>query len=366
MVEHLGDEFEFRIVTRDRDALDTKPYKGVKVDDWNSVGKAKVFYASSRTIGLWGVARLLRQTPHDVLYLNSFFSYGFTALPLMARRMGMAPKKPCVIAPRGEFSVGALALKSWKKRPYLKTVRALGLYSGLTWQASSLYEKEDIEEKCGSLTCRIIVASNLPPSVKGSAQDHLTPELHKGPLRVVFLSRITPMKNLDFALRTIKKVRPQLVFNIYGPIRDGAYWHRCKELIEALPENIAVEYCGSVTPDSVSGIMAQHDLFFLPTLGENYGHVIPEALCAGTPVLIADTTPWRHLAEAAVGWDLPLQAGENVFAERIEEVARMPVEVRSDWRMRIAKWAASKLSDTDVIEANRNLFVCAAEAKFHF
>jgi len=28
-------------------------------------------------------------------------------------------------------------------------------------------------------------------------------------------------------------------------------------------------------------VLASHDLFFLPTLGENYGHVIVEALGVG-------------------------------------------------------------------------------------
>ena len=92
MVDHLGDEFDIRIVTRDRDVFDIKPYPEVKVDAWNTLRKAQVFYASKRTITLAGIAQLLRATPHDVLYLNSFFAYGFTLLPLLARRLCLAPK----------------------------------------------------------------------------------------------------------------------------------------------------------------------------------------------------------------------------------------------------------------------------------
>lgn len=44
-VDHLGDEFHIRIITRDRDALGTEPYAGVVIDHWNTVGKAQVFYA---------------------------------------------------------------------------------------------------------------------------------------------------------------------------------------------------------------------------------------------------------------------------------------------------------------------------------
>lgn len=70
-VDNLGDEFDIRIVTRDRDALDTEPYPNVQIDAWNKVGKAQVFYASDKTVNLRDIAKLMRDTPHDVLYLNS-------------------------------------------------------------------------------------------------------------------------------------------------------------------------------------------------------------------------------------------------------------------------------------------------------
>lgn len=52
------------------------------------------------------LARMIADTPYDLLYLNSFFDPIFTLRPLLARRMGWTPRKPVVIAPRGEFSAG--------------------------------------------------------------------------------------------------------------------------------------------------------------------------------------------------------------------------------------------------------------------
>src|SRR3546814_17574361 len=49
-------------------------------------------------------------------------------------------------------------------------------------------------------------------------------------------------------------------------------------------------------------------------LGENYGHVIAEALEAGLRLLISDQTPWRGLAEAGVGHD---QIGRASCRERV-------------------------------------------------
>ena len=45
-VDWLGDEFEFQIVTADRDIGDKCPYPGIRRDDWQMVGKGQVRYVS--------------------------------------------------------------------------------------------------------------------------------------------------------------------------------------------------------------------------------------------------------------------------------------------------------------------------------
>lgn len=365
LVEHLGDEFDFRIVTKDRDALDTRPYPDVAVNEWNRVGKAQVYYASPDSLTLGKISRLIRETPHDVLYLNSFFSTRFTALPLVARRMGILPDRPVVLAPRGEFSAGALKLKSWKKCPYLFLVRMLGVYRGISWQASSEHEVADIRRNMGKKTAgSIIVAPNLPPpqNDKFSEPGQQYCRRSGDPLRTVFLSRISPMKNLHFALKVLARVSVPVVFNIYGPVRDEEYYKHCRSFLQELPSNVTVEYKGSVAPTEVPDIMVAHDLFFLPTKGENYGHVISEALLAGTPVLIADTTPWRDLEEAGVGWDLPLNHEEQ-FRECIERCFQLDAADYRQWRQKIKHYAAERLSDPQRIEANRRLFLQAANTE---
>jgi len=353
MVEHLGDELDFRIVTRDRDALDTAPYPGIQVDGWNRVGKALVFYASPRTLTLRGVGKLIRQTPHDVLYLNSFFNPHFTILPLLVRRLGLIPRRPCVIAPRGEFSPGALKLKAWKKRPYLWLARALGLYSGLTWQASSDQEAEEIRRALGRVADRIMVAPDLPSLVSAQRLDQRI-RTEDGPLRVVFLSRITPMKNLDYALRVLGQVRVPVEFNIYGPVWDGTYWRECERLMQVLPPHIKAEYRGEVPPEDVPEVFLEHDLFFFPTRGENFGHVILESLSVGTPVLISDQTPWTDDGTGACTvWSLEAPL---VFVVAIEQMAKLSEEERQ--RIRFAALAMAKkfIERSDLKERSLQLF----------
>lgn len=43
-------------------------------------------------------------------------------------------------------------------------------------------------------------------------------------------------------------------------------------------------------------------LFLLPTHSENFGLVVAESMAAGVPVVVTDTTPWRQLNAAQLGW----------------------------------------------------------------
>ena len=358
-VDHLGDEFDIRIVTRDRDALDTAPYPGVEVDAWNVVGKAQVFYASKQMLTLRGVGRLLRDTPHDLLYLNSFFAFTFTGLPLLARRFGLAPKGPCVIAPRGEFSAGAILLKARKKRLYLALSRVISLYRDLHWQASSEFEAQDIRRELGALAKSIHCAPDLPPKFQTESDAPSKQQARAlGPLRIIFLSRISPMKNLDFLLRVLIGVAQPVELAIHGPVEDKEYWAICESLIAQLPKHVTASYQGELRPDEVHDVLAANDLFILPTRGENFGHVILESLTAGTPVLISDQTPWQ--ADAA-GGITALSLGEaSRWTEEINSWARLDFVQLKNLRLVARSIAEKTINNKQVTLANKTLFEKAA------
>jgi glycosyltransferase involved in cell wall biosynthesis len=356
MVDQLGDDIDFRILTSDRDALDDAPYSTVALDAWNKIGNARVYYVPPRKQTLGGFLNLIEDTSYDVLYLNSFFDPIFTQRPLTLRRLGLLPTTPVVIAPRGELSRGALSIKPWKKVPYRWFAATLGLYRGLIWQASSDREAEDIRRAMGATVQNISVARNVPPlPISNEAQNNKSLK-DGGPFRVVFLSRITPKKNLNFALSVLARVKTAVHFDIYGPIEVASYWRKCQALFAKLPSNVSVQYHGAVTHSKVSKILGCHDLLFLPTRGENYGHVILEALSVGTPVLIADTTPWRNLEEQRLGWDLTLD-DEQAFADCIHEASKLSAEAVRLWRERVYTFACQYTAVTDDLSANRNLFM---------
>ncbi|RYE99488.1 MAG: glycosyltransferase, partial [Oxalobacteraceae bacterium] len=176
----------------------------------------------------------------------------------------------------------------------------------------------DIRNVLGSE--RIVVASNMVGIASASAANISVPAL-EGPIRVVFLSRITSKKNLIGAIDILARVSCPVEFDIHGIIEDTAYWAECQQHIAALPGHVTARYVGEVKPNRVEEVLAPYDLFLFPTLGENYGHVIREALSAGLPVLVSDQTPWRGLVERGAGADLSLE-NSAAFVRWIEDFHR--------------------------------------------
>lgn len=374
LVEVLGDEFDFRIITSDHDLGSNRPYSGVLADTWLPVDKAQVMYLSAKGRSLPAMFRLLRSLDYDVLYLNSFFARRFSMLPVMLQKLRLIPRRPTLLAPRGEFSEGALALKPKRKALYLKISTRLGLYRNVVWHASSQYEAEDIRralplsdqttiivanplsEANAQLprnVAKILVASDTPSTTRSSPNDDLSRGKIAGQLDVVFLSRIARMKNLDAALLYLGDLHGQVRFDIYGPIEDAAYWEQCRRIIAQLPANVQVTYCGEVPREAVLSTLASYHLFLLPTCGENFGHVIHEALSAGCPVLISDRTPWRDLETLGVGWDLPLEEPER-FRTVLQQCVDMDAETHRALSQRAQQYGTQCSTDPAVVEQNRS------------
>lgn len=361
MVDSLAGHYWFKIITLDRDMGDKESYADIKINDWNEVGQALVYYSEPTNHTFNNIIKLAKETPHDVIYLNSFFSWDFTIKPLLLRKIGLIPKKtPIVLAPRGEFSTGALNLKLLKKKTFISIAKLLGIYNDLVWQASSQFEKDDITRVMGK-QCDVFIAPDLPAPSKFDSSPIFKPK-HPGSIKCIFLSRISPMKNLKGALGTLKRVKGQVELNIYGPIENIDYWKECQTIIYALPENITVNYKGLLDHGHVAQAFSENHLFLFPTLGENFGHVIIESLVAGCPVLISDQTPWRNLEQEGVGWDLPLNRPE-LFKEVLQDCIDMGNEEYIKMSQKAREFGIMRSNDEKVLNANRNLFKYAIEKK---
>ena len=354
IVDTLGDDFNFKLITRDRDFGDTEAYKEINSDTFQRVGNADVLYLSPKKLSPLSLCRRIRSIDYDAIYLNSFFNFYFTIIPLLLMRFSFIPSGSIILASRGEFSPGALAIKSFKKRIYIALAKMLGLYKNVLWHASSEHEAKNIRRYFGKKT-RIFIVPNLASPYKVTDNSKEEKNKEKGHLKIIFLSRISRKKNLDGALNMLKELKGKVEFNIYGPIEDEIYWAECNNIISDLPENIKVEYCGSIEHNEVNAVMREHDIFFFPTHGENFGHVILEAFCAACPVVISDQTPWLNLDKKGVGYDLPLDKPER-FVDILQKWIDMNNLEYMLFHKKAREYGMKFATDKHLVEETRQLF----------
>ena len=349
MLSELAGDYAFKIVARDRPPGASLPL--TQSGAWTERDLAQVQYCSISWRGAEGLSDLLRTSNYDVLALNGFFDREFTIPALTLRRLGRIPPKPTVLSVHGEMAAAALRLKAGRKRAYIALSRQSKLLRSVWMHATSAREADDIDaQDLGSKG--ILNAPNLARLVSSDAS---RTKLSDGTLRLVFVGRVARMKNLHFAIDVLRQVRTQVTFEIVGPIVDPAYWSELRHSLSSLPKHIKVTHCGEIANDLVPDRIAGADLFFLPTLGENFGHAIFEALSSGVPVLISDRTPWQNLAGQSAGWTLPL-CEPRAFVAAIETLAAMTAPKRAALRAGARALAERYVIDRDASGAARRMF----------
>ncbi|GLT20763.1 hypothetical protein GCM10007933_02150 [Zoogloea oryzae] len=354
IVELLSTNAEVKVLTQAYDVGSKTVMGDVVPDSWIRLPQCSVYYSSGSLKVLMQIVAAGRVKDTDVVfYLNSFFAFTLSILFFILKRFGFVKASSKVIlAPRGEFSEGALMLKPLKKRVFISLSKLARLHDGITWHATSDEESKDIARVFGDgVTVRVapnIVDMRIRQKVFETKKEG-------GRLKLIFLSRISPKKNLEYALKILMSVRAEVAFDIYGPKEDNDYWICCEELIKKLPSNVVVRYMGPVDVDEVPDVIARYHLFILPTLGENFCHAIAEALQCGCPVLVSDQTPWRGLAEQGVGWDIPL-ANSSGFSEVVEFMAGMGDESFGGMRLKIKDYISEKVLQSDASAMTLRVF----------
>ena len=352
VVELLGDKYEFHIITGDRDWGGCESYKNVNINCWNDVGKAKVYYLSKECQSWTKISELLQSNNYQLIYLNSFCSLVFSIIPIMIDWLKLKWKIPILLAPRGELSKQAFKDKAIRKNIYRYFMKYMGIARKCYWHVSSRDEKQDVIKKLKVYESTIYIAPDIS-GIECIGQSVCAKSV--GEIKIAFLSRICPGKNLDGALRILAKLKGKVQFNIYGIIDDEKYWQKCKQIIKELPSNIDVCYQGELQRHNLIITMAGHDLFFFPTTTENYGHVIHEALRAGLPVIISDRTPWHDVEKNGAGWECRFECEEE-FVDKLQKCTDMPGEEFQIYKENALRYGRAVAQNAEVVESNGRMF----------
>ena len=147
------------------------------------------------------------------------------------------------------------------------------------------------------------------------------PDIGDRPI-VLFLGRLNFKKGLDILTHAfagaVRAADAHLV--IAGP--DDGMSAKARAWIDSYGLRARTTFTGMVTGVRKLELLADSDLFVLPSYSENFGIAVIEAMACGLPVAISDKVNlWREVAGADAGWVTP---------PRCEPFQRAIVEALSD------------------------------------
>jgi len=251
------------------------------------------------------LVRLLRREKVRLVVANSLFAPSTRSVLLST---ALWPELRPVVLPRGELDPGALAINPRRKRLFIAFLKALGQDRRVCFAATSDLERRNVARVFPGGELRILPCIPVSPD--------RVPFQARPPgatLRLVFNSRISPKKGLHLAVAAVNELPDDwdVTYDIYGSV-ESDYGRHCINLAQKGPHPERFRWLGIHAPADILIGLGEYHAMLLPTQGENFGHAIFEALAAGTPVLIPDTTPWTATVRAGAGMLLETLTGEAV------------------------------------------------------
>jgi len=268
-----------------------------------------------------------------------------------ARIMAEKREIPLVISPRGMLEDWALKRSAWKKQCMLLIAETKNLKKASCFHATSIQEYKSI--RSFGLDTAIAVIPNgvdipdaeaIPPR---SSLVHWLPELGMAPY-VLFLSRLHPKKGLETLLKLtpqIKKDFPNIHFVIAGT-GDVDYCKQLQSFVDSVTEKPWIHFTGYLHGAVKSAALAHAEVFILPSLSENFGIVVAEALAHKTPVITTHETPWQSLVERGCGWWVP--CGGESLKNALFEALEMSDNDRKEMGERGRKFIAEEFAWSDI------------------
>lgn len=346
LVSQLKEAYEFQIITSNQDV--DGELLNVPVNEWTVFQGVKVIYLTKDHQNRKQYAQLFEKVQPELIYYNSLFSFRFTILPYLLFK---SKKIIQMIAPRGMLGEGALTIKPYKKKIFLGIAKKFIFEKQLTrWHATSEQEAKELKSAFGS-KLHIRIAKNLSSDISPRSNK----SKQTGELKLVFVSRIAEKKNLFFILKLLTSLEKDkhIHLSIYGPIEDHPYWNKCEPIIK---ENPNISYKGVLKPEEISETLQQYHFYILPTLHENYGHAIAEAILSGVPVILSQQTPWRGLQAAGIGADMELNLQEDWLNYLHTALAMNQAEYESMVQSCFS-YAKEHILNAQTIEDSKRLFL---------
>lgn len=227
-----------------------------------------------------------------------------------------------VVSPRGMLSPGALRFSKRRKQLFWALAQRHALHQATVFHATAMSELEDI--RAAGLKAPVAVVPNgvdLPPLEKLPAR--------RASRTILSLGRIHPKKGLDRLIEAFAQLGNAAAdwqVRLVGPAEND----HDKELRRLIARLGFTEQQVSIAPpvfgDAKFREFRDAEIFVLPTLSENFGITVAEALACETPVIATKGAPWEGLLREGCG--LWVDQGVTPLAQGLARLIALSYEER--------------------------------------
>lgn len=292
------------------------------------------------------MTRFLRASDYDIYHTNGMWMHCNHETCTIARQKG----KPYVITPHGMLYPQALARSAWKKKLLLD----LGGVEKDLRHATCIHATCDVEMKhyraLGYTNPVAIIPNPMPIP---SFIDDIKSE--KSIKRIGYLGRIHPYKNTEALINAwitlgdeVKDA--QLIIMGRG---DNEYEAKMHQLV-ARHNLTNVEFAGFVNGREKFERLASLTALCVPSITENFGMTVTEALSVGTPVIASLGTPWQELNTKHCGWWVDNDV--ETLADTISQALSLPQDEIEKMGNNGKRLVNEKYRDTQVAAMMKQLY----------
>ncbi|MFA6599588.1 MAG: glycosyltransferase [Candidatus Omnitrophota bacterium] len=298
----------------------------------------------------------------DIVHIHGLWEYPVW----MGAKICVQLRRPYVLSPCGMLDPWSMTQKKWRKKIYM-------ILAGqqIISRAASIHFTSK-QEKARSLPAmgHVMKSFICPLGVDNALFEHV-PETQVFRERfpsigddkvILFLGRIHYKKQPELLIRAFKLVLskyPNSHLIIAGP-GNATYVDSLKRLSFELQIGSKVLFTGMLTGDSKKETLSAADIYVLPSLQENFGIAVAEAMSVGCPVVISDAV---NLAEDVMAFHTGIvcQNTSEAFADAILKLLmneRLRREMGENGRkMAKEKYDWSKTAQT-LISKYREMLTC--------
>ena len=290
---------------------------GVTVRYFKRVTKDHSHYSPALLKALWKEVKQF-----DIVHINAWWNL----VSIFSCLIATMRKVPVVLSARGTLSPYSFQNKNIGPKWAIHNLLGIRLLNKCHVHVTSGREREAITKIINPKSITV-----LPNFVKLAVDKPVTIDAPLVCLKLLFFSRIEEKKGLDILLNALKTVSAPYHLTIAGDGNDD-YVASLKTLAATNRVDDKISWVGFCNENKFE-LLAEHDLFVLPSHDENFGNAVIEALSVGTAVLVSEHVGLSdYVTHKHLGWickndeDSLSKAINDIFEDRKADLARIRKE----------------------------------------